>query len=316
MHIPDDEVEWRGLVRRQEGAVSRQQLLSRGFSQEDIRANVAAGRWQSPLRGVYVIFTGPLPPSTLYWIGLLCAGTGAMLSHATAGALWGLLTDQPVTPVHVTVPHSRGTRSRRGLVVHRPRETARPTGSPPRTDVSETVLALCAEAQRLSEVTTLLGRVAQQYPRALTEINDLVADRLNLRWRAEFLQIAQDVAGGAHSELERRYLVDVERAHRLPVPVRQRKVGHTRQDAYYKAYRTTVELDGRVVHRPVHVAWRDMTRDNAAAARAEITLRYGWDDVRHRPCAVAFEVAGVLRANGWEGRPKPCRPGCLVAKTA
>ena len=85
---------------------------------------------------------------------------------------------------------------------------------------------------------------------------------------------------------------------------------------YYKKYLTTIELDGRVVHRPVLVQWGDVSRDNMAAMRGEMTLRYGWDQVRNQPCRVAFEVATVLRARGWEGRPKPCRPNCLAAKAA
>ena len=141
----------------------------------------------------------------------------------------------------------------------------------------------------------------------------MAAGHRNLRWRKEFLAAAQDVAGGAHSELERRYLVDVERAHGLPTGLRQLAVGGTRQDVHYDGLATTVELDGRVVHQLSDAAWRDMVRDNSAAVRGVTTLRYGWQDVRHRPCAVAAQVASVLRANGWTGRPRPCGPGCPVA---
>jgi hypothetical protein len=39
-------------------------------------------------------------------------------------------------------------------------------------------------------------------------------------------------------------------------------------------------------------------------------LRYGFADVAHRPCAVAREVAAVLSAAGWRGRPRSCGPAC------
>ena len=117
-----------------------------------------------------------------------------------------------------------------------------------------------------------------------------------------------------HSELERRHLVDVERAHGLPTGRRQRAAGKTRQDAYYDEFATVVELDGRVVHVLSDASWRDMVRDNATAERGETTLRYGWQDVRHRPCEVAAQMANVLRANGWTGHARPCRPGCPVAE--
>lgn len=304
---------WDILLRRQKGAISRTQVVELGLNGAQIAAHLKSGRWQRPIPGIYVTFTGPLPPLTRYWVALLHAGTGALLSHITAGMLWQLIPEDDHKPVHLTVPRSRGTRSRTGLVIHRPESLPKAVGWPPRTNLCETVLALCGLARRPSEVTTLLGRVAQQYPDEFAEARQAGANRGNLRWRKEFLAVAQDVAGGAHSELERRYLVDVERAHGLPPGIRQRAVASTRQDVHYDKFATTVELDGRAVHQSSDASWRDMERDNGAAVRSEITLRYGWQDVRWRPCIVAAQVATVLRARGWRGHPKPCRPGCPVA---
>lgn len=181
--------------------------------------------------------------------------------------MWQLLPGQPVVPIHVTVPRSRGARSRRGLVVHRALLPPEAIGSPPRTTVCVTTVAMCHEVQHRSEITALLGRVAQQYPDALEEIVALATDRSNLRWRAEILAAAEDVAGGAQSALERRYLVDVERAHGLPVGSRQRAVGRTRRDVYYDGCATTVEFDGRAIHRSAAATWRDRKRDTLAAVR-------------------------------------------------
>jgi hypothetical protein len=159
-------------------------------------------------------------------------------------------------------------------------------------------------------VTALLGRLAQQYPEALDEVIDRADRHRNLRRRAEILAAGSDVRGGAHSALERCYLVGVERPHALPAGTRQRAAGRTRQDIHYDGQKTTVELDGRAVHQGVDTDWRDMLRDNAAAVRGELTLRYGWVDVRYRPCQVAAEVAAVLQSRGWEGKPRPCKSGC------
>jgi very-short-patch-repair endonuclease len=308
MVVELDGVRLRALFRRQHGAVSRAQLLAAGVTREQIATQLRARRWQRPIPGIYVTFTGPLPRLARYWVALLHAGSGAVLSHSTAGALWRLTRDDG--PVHVTVPRARGVRSRRGVVIHRLRSLPASMGSPPRATVSETVIMLCQQATRSSEVTSVLGRAAQLYPREFNQVAATAASSRTLHWRAEILAAAQDVAGGAHSELERRYLVDVERAHGLPKATRQRAVAGTRQDAHYDEFATTVELDGRAVHQPIDNAWRDMKRDNAAARRNETTLRYGWDDVRHRPCDVAAEVAAVLRARGWQGRPKSCGPHC------
>jgi len=71
-----------------------------------------------------------------------------------------------------------------------------------------------------------------------------------------------------------------------------------------------VELDGQV-----HAAerLRDARRDNAALLDGEVTLRYGWPDVTERSCRVAWEVAAILRAQGWAGEPRRC-PLCREAR--
>ncbi|SHM44430.1 DUF559 domain-containing protein [Cryptosporangium aurantiacum] len=304
---------WQTLLAHQQGAVSRTQLLAHGVSAADIAANLAAKRWQRPIPGIYVTFTGPLPFLTRIWVALLHAGPDAVLSHETAGVLWRLLPARNLRAVHVTVPRHRGTRSRRGIVVHHARDTPVPTGYPPRTAVAITALELCAVAKgRPDDAAAVLGRVAQQYPEALPDVRALALERRNLPGRRDILDLIDDAGGGAHSALERRFLVDVERAHGLPVGERQRAVGGNFQDVHHREYRTTIELDGAAVHQSTAAARRDMSRDNAAAVRGEATLRYGWQDVRRRPCAVAAEVATVLRTRGWTGTPTRCGPNCRI----
>jgi very-short-patch-repair endonuclease len=125
-----------------------------------------------------------------------------------------------------------------------------------------------------------------------------------------------DVAAGAHSPLELRYLRDVERAHGLPSGSRQHAVvrsgGRYFDDVRYPEYGVTVELDGRVAH-PDEACWRDMRRDNSSVLAGRRVLRYGWADVAGRPCAVAAQVVAVLRAAGWRGAPHGCHRGCPVS---
>jgi len=122
-----------------------------------------------------------------------------------------------------------------------------------------------------------------------------------------------DAAAGCHSPLELRYFRDVERRHGLPRGVRQRarsrRGGRWYDDVSYDEFRTVVELDGRVAH-PEDRRWRDMARDNAGVASGRSVLRYGPADVTVRPCAVASQVAAVLRRNGWPGAPTPCGASC------
>jgi very-short-patch-repair endonuclease len=301
---------WQQLIARQHGAVSRAQLRAQGITAGGIAANLSAGRWQRALVGVYVVFTGPLPEGTRFWIALLRCGRPAALSHQTAGRLWGILPDPGRAPIHVTVPATRNPRSRRGIVVHRAAIMPPTGGSPPRTTVAATATALCAEALDADDAVAIIARVAQRYPEALAPLRSQLGARSGMPRRRTLLDTLDAAAEGAHSALEQLYLRHVERAHGLPQGIRQRQVNSTAQDVHYRDQAVTVELDGRLGHDDTDGRWRDMDRDNAAAARGEITLRYGWHDVRTRPCQVAAQVAAALTAQRWNGRVRPCGPDC------
>lgn len=66
-----------------------------------------------------------------------------------------------------------------------------------------------------------------------------------------------------------------------------------------------IELDGR----HYHDTRRDQRRDNQHVLQGLTTLCYGWEDVVHRPCVTAREIAGVLTARRWSGHTRPCRRG-------
>lgn len=98
------------------------------------------------------------------------------------------------------------------------------------------------------------------------------------------LAILEDVAAGVCSTLEHRFLVDVERAHGLPVAERQRGVGVPgRNRAYcdvrYVGLATVVELDGRLGHEWAEGRWQELDRDVDSAVRGDITIRLGWGQV-------------------------------------
>jgi hypothetical protein len=141
--------------------------------------------------------------------------------------------------------------------------------------------------------------------------------RGKLPHRRLLLSILEDVASGAYSVLERRYLLRVERPHGLPTGSRQRRVHLGRRvhyrDVEYVESRTTVELDGRIGHEATSDRWMDLDRDLESVVRGDLTLRVGWKQVLD-PCRLAAAVARILIARGWTGNPRPCRPGCAVTK--
>jgi hypothetical protein len=152
-------------------------------------------------------------------------------------------------------------------------------------------------------------------PHALRAAAD---QRGRLRWRDDILGALPLIADGIHSNLEYRYVRDVERGHSLPPAKRQARLtrGSPRSrsqylDNLYAPFGVVVELDGRAAH-TVEDRWQDIHRDNSNARSGLITLRHSWADVTRRPCQVAAEICEVLRRRGWDGGPSCCGPCCSV----
>jgi hypothetical protein len=312
----------RNLARYQNGVISRSQALRAGLSPGMIKFRVRSGRWRQIHPGVYAIFTGVPGRGAQLWAAVLSAGPGAALSHETAAELHGLTDKGKVADsVHVTVPHQRRVVAVSGVSLHRSIrvvEAVQGHTYPPRTKVEETVLDLTQTAATFDDVC---GWVTRAFARDLTDegrLREAMNTRTKLRWRADLHELIVAAAGGDHSVLEFRYHHEVERAHALPESRRQVPfVGpggrRGRRDRVYEEYALVMELDGRLAH-PAESQGRDKARDNAAAVEGKQTLRYGWTDVRRQPCETAVEVAKVLRRRGWDGRPRPCSPGCPVQR--
>jgi very-short-patch-repair endonuclease len=205
------------------------------------------------------------------------------------------------------------------LVVHRSARigTARhPVRTPPRTRIEETALDLAQLARNLDEAVAWLSSACGRRLTTAVMLREAMDARGKMRWRSELSRMLADISDGVHSTLEYRYVRNVERAHRLPVPRRQAKKARGPRSQYldndYQDFGVAVELDGRVAH-PAEARWADIHRDNCSAASGTITLRYSWADITARPCEVAAEVAAVLRQRGWTGQPAACGPQCPAA---
>jgi len=310
----------RELIQSQWGVLSRAQALESGLGSDTVRWRLRAGDWRRLYRGVYVTFTGEPGRQAVLWAALRRAGPEAVLSHHTAAELSQLVA-RPSPLIHVTVPRQQHLRDISGLVIHRSSriEAARhPTLLPPRTRIEETTLDLAGTAAGLDDAFGWLARACGRRQTTPGLLRAALDQRARMRWRAELAAALTDIADGAHSVLELRYVRRVERAHRLPRALRQVRIvrgGRTEyRDALYAEFGVGVETDGEVAH-PLQSRWRDQHRDNAGLTEGVVTLRYSWSDVTRRPCEVAAEVAAALRQRGWRGTPRPCTPACPVTST-
>ncbi|WP_328305886.1 hypothetical protein [Actinomycetospora sp. NBC_00405] len=304
----DEFTAWRQLRKDQLDVVTRGQLLARGFTDGAIRAQVDADRWQRLHDGVYALFSGPLSPEAHRVAALLACRGAALLSHETAGELHGFIRPDPRRPIHLTVPYGTSAFRSEGLHVHRSRAFAHigvVGAEPPLTSKVHTVLDLAVAAPDASEAARLAHQLAVDAGVRPLALEQAVELRRPPRHRRAIADAVGLLRSGVLSELERRYLQDVEVAHGLPVGQRQAPVVVDGVDRYEDiAYdlpggRAIVRLDGFGYHRDTFTALTDRRRSVAAAVAGTPSIPYGWTEVTKLPCRTAREVETVLRPLGW-----------------
>lgn len=314
------------LLHHQDGVLACWQAAQCGLSATAVENLLRTGRWRRLYRGVHAAFTGEPSRRCVLWAAVLRCGPDAALSHHTAAELDGI-RGRRTDAVHVTIPGTARVRlgvpdfgnGLPALIVHRSaRITAarHPARTPPRTRTEETVLDLVDVAADFDEAFSWLCAAVAGRMVMPEHIHAAMARRAKMRWRTDVLVALGEIADGVHSLLERRYVRDVERPHRLPAPARQYRWRHrstsTYLDCFFAEFGVRVEVDGLAWH-PVESRWREIHQDNRLLGSGIITLRYSWADIVSRPCDVAAEIASALRSRGWVGTPRACSPACRAA---
>lgn len=212
---------------------------------------------------------------------VLACGSGAVLSHGSAAALWGI--GPLLSSLEVTIPIA-SPRRRDGVRVHR-----RPNLLPAHVTVRKAIPVT-------NPVRTVIDLAVRLGPTRLERtINE--ADRLGL-FDPEELAAALDAFPGVRgvgrlrsilgtrtfrltdSELERRFLRIVEKA-RLPLPLTRQKVNGFRVDFFWPDLGLVVETDGLTYHRTPSQQVRDRLRDQTHLASGLTPLRFTHAQVRY-----------------------------------
>jgi very-short-patch-repair endonuclease len=235
-----------------------------------------------------------------WWLAaVLACGDGAVLSHRSAAALWGL---RPTERSGVDVTVCRRLRGRRGIEVRElplARDESATRDGVPVTSVPRTLMDLAAVLPRPQ-----LQRAAEQ-AEALMLTDPLTLDAMLARGagRHGIHNLRAVVARGiqptvTRSELERRFLEMLERAG-LPRPrVNERLTIDGRWievDCAWPDRRVIVELDGHAYHSTRTAFERDRARDRALQAAGWRVVRVTWRQLHQDAGAVATHLARLLR---------------------
>lgn len=248
-------------MRGQAGLVTRAQALRAGVSRKAIECHLATGRWVRLHPGVYLTSPGREGWEVAAVAALLYAGPYAALRGPSAGYAWGLLREPPEV-VEVLVPASRKVVARDGLVVVRSdlaAERVHERAWPHRVVAEHTVFDL-AQGRCFERAVALAARAVGLGIATTHSLRVALQARPRQSHRRFVLEALSEVARGAESAAEVRYLRGVERAHGLPRSTVQAPFAQGRRDAEYAEFRVVIEIDGRLGHD----GWAARQREGAA----------------------------------------------------
>lgn len=281
------------LAREQHGVVSRRQLLAAGVGPSAIKNRLRKGRIHRIHRGVYAIGHDRIDIRGRWHAAVLACGEGAVLSHQSAAALWGLV--RPYGPVHVTARY--GWASRRHIQLHeshlRPTERTTKDGIPV-TSVARTLfdLAEAADCRRLERTWEEADRLGLLELRAVERVCELSYGRRGIKPIRRLLAEAR-APSITRSALEERF-AEFCRQHRLPPPATNVTLLDREVDAYWSGPRLVVELDGFAYHRHRAAFERDRARDAALQATGYRVIRLTHRRLQAEPEAIAAELRKLL----------------------
>ncbi len=261
------------IAGRQHGVVTMEQLRDAGVSETSVRRAAEAGRLHRLHRGVYAVGHRSLSWRGRWLAAVLAVGDGAVLSHASAAALWEYL--RPIQgPVHVTVAAAVRRKPRAGLVIHRSRTITRGDITH-RHGIAVTTPARTIEDVRASLPPYLFRRVLRQAEFAGHRVSQL------------------GLVKRTRSDLELLFLTLCDR-HGLPRPQVNVRVHGRLVDFFWPDQRLVVETDSWDYHRGSVSFEDDHDRDLSLRACGFTTRRYTGDQLEAAPGAVAADLREAL----------------------
>jgi Transcriptional regulator, AbiEi antitoxin/Protein of unknown function (DUF559) len=289
------ERELAALARRQHGTLSRQQLLAGGLSKRTIARRVESGRLHPIHRGVYLLGTGRITRRGEWMAAVLACGDGALLSHRSAAALWGLARERRRKATEVS---AAGGRDQRGILVHEGgiyRDDRAVVAGIPLTSVARTLFD-CAEIvdeQQLGRMFEEADRLGLLEMPALDAVCARGYGRRALRPIRRLIEEAREPVW-TRSDLEERFALFCREQGFPPNETNVEVLGHE-VDVFWPRERVIVELDSYAFHRHRTAFEGDRTKDAARQVAGYRAIRVTDRRLRREPDALANEISALLK---------------------
>jgi very-short-patch-repair endonuclease len=284
------------LAGRQHGVVARWQLVEIGLGHRAIDHRIADGRLHVIHRGVYAVGHRRLTREGGWMAAVLAAGSGAVLSHRSAAALWGLRRSDRVEVI--TPRRCRHPRFETHRIVLPPDEITVQDGIPV-TNPARTLFDLAsvvtpqqlehalneAEIRRLTSPLPLDALIARHPRRKGTTALKRALETQR--------QIGETVI---RSDFETAFL-DFTAQHGLPRPTINQPLGPYEPDAFWPDQRLIVELDSYDIHTTRQAFEQDRKRDRALTTAGYRTIRITWRQLTREPHTLAHQLRTLLTAD-------------------
>jgi hypothetical protein len=281
------------VAAKQRDRITRQQLLALGLGRKAISYRLRVGRLHLLYPGVYSVGPPSRAPIDLAAAAVLACGKGAVLSDFSAAALWGFVKGWPEQP-EVSVPRDRrpiGIRTRRRDLARK--EKTRQLGIPVTTP-ARTVLA-CAGRLKDQKLTRFVNDALLSLFLHRSELIDAVERHPKHPGASRVRPLLQSKGAPTRSRLEDTFLAFCER-HDLPTPETNVLIDGREVDAFFRAERVIVEVDGYEFHSDKTTFERDREKDADAAAKGLMTVRVTGERMRQSPHKEAARSRMVLNS--------------------
>jgi hypothetical protein len=289
----------------QDDVASMTQLRDAGLSYDQVRWRLKSGRWQSPVRGVVVLHSGPPTPRQRLWAAVLWAGDESALCAASAAELAGL-RGYADSRIHVCVPSHQRPRATSTIVVHRSKTLGPhdivPHRWPRRVSAERSLVELAVGRLHSDDACAVLAAGVQQDLVTADALLTRVRDDLHLRHRGELLAALADIAGGSDSHAELLALKLIRRAG-LPEPRCQAQIvvdGQPRLiDLYWDELDAGAEILGGF-HREVAEWWKDRLRMARIQTTGTMLIELPAVLLRRQPDEAMALLREFLISRGWQ----------------